>query len=250
MCAFGCILGELFSFAAALVFPHIPTIGDLINQLKVNQRGPVRLMDEVSKALPDLLWLDRMECRGNSISLTGKALNPNAVANLLTAGQLVSFDFYDALTPVSRVSTNQAKPRPLYELLKAAQKQIPFRLMNPSVIESSSAPDSSKPIYSYRISDGHKAVRLVFRTAGGAYWGVQETNWPDAPVLSDRSFRHNLGGREFDFHYNGPKLHMIVLRQGDVSYWVVNSLLDNISNETMIAIAKGLQPLGHAKGKA
>jgi putative ABC transport system permease protein len=31
MCAFGCILGELFSFAAALVFPHIPTIGDLIS---------------------------------------------------------------------------------------------------------------------------------------------------------------------------------------------------------------------------
>jgi type IV pilus assembly protein PilN len=56
---------------------------DLINQLKVNQRGPVRLMDEVSKALPDLLWLDRMEYRGNSISLTGKALNPNAVANFL-----------------------------------------------------------------------------------------------------------------------------------------------------------------------
>jgi len=31
MCAFGCILGEIFSFAAALVFPHIPTIGDLIS---------------------------------------------------------------------------------------------------------------------------------------------------------------------------------------------------------------------------
>jgi len=56
---------------------------DLINQLKVNQRGPVRLMDEVSKALPDLLWLDRMENRGNSIQLSGKALNPNAVANFL-----------------------------------------------------------------------------------------------------------------------------------------------------------------------
>jgi len=56
---------------------------DLINQLKLNQRGPVRLMDEVSKALPDLLWLDRMENHGNSINLTGKALNPNAVANFL-----------------------------------------------------------------------------------------------------------------------------------------------------------------------
>lgn len=56
---------------------------DLINQLKLNQRGPVRLMDEVSKALPDLLWLDRMECRGNGISLAGKAINPPAIANFL-----------------------------------------------------------------------------------------------------------------------------------------------------------------------
>jgi hypothetical protein len=36
---------------------------------------------------------------------------------------------------------------------------------------------------------------------------------------------------------------MIVLREKGGSYWVVNSLLDNLSNETMIAIAKGLKPL-------
>ena len=102
-------------------------------------------------------------------------------------------------------------------------------------------------MYAYLIQGHNHAVRLIFRTAGGAYWGIEETNWPDAPVLSDRSFRHDLGGREFDFHYNGPKLHMIILRQGTTSYWVVNSLLDNISNETMIAIAKGLRPLAAKK---
>jgi type IV pilus assembly protein PilN len=54
---------------------------DLINALKANQRGPVRLMDEVSNALPDLLWLEKMQLTGNSISIDGKALNPPAVAN-------------------------------------------------------------------------------------------------------------------------------------------------------------------------
>lgn len=57
---------------------------DLINALKANQRGPVRLMDEVSNALPDLLWLERLQLTGNSISIDGKALNPPAVANFLT----------------------------------------------------------------------------------------------------------------------------------------------------------------------
>lgn len=54
---------------------------DLINALKTNQKGPVRLMDEVSTSLPDLLWLERMELKGNMISVDGKALNPPAVAN-------------------------------------------------------------------------------------------------------------------------------------------------------------------------
>jgi hypothetical protein len=34
-----------------------------------------------------------------------------------------------------------------------------------------------------------------------------------------------------------------VLRDGNASYWVVNTLLDSLSNETMLAIAKGLRPL-------
>ena len=36
---------------------------------------------------------------------------------------------------------------------------------------------------------------------------------------------------------------MVVLRTDGATYWVVNTLLDSLSNETMIAIAKGLQPL-------
>ena len=53
---------------------------DLINQLKQNQKGPVRIMDQISKDLPDLVWLDRMEISGGRISLSGRGLNPNAIA--------------------------------------------------------------------------------------------------------------------------------------------------------------------------
>ncbi len=53
---------------------------EIINKLQQNQKGPVRLMEEVSKALPDLLWLDRMEYKGSSIGLTGYAQNQTAVA--------------------------------------------------------------------------------------------------------------------------------------------------------------------------
>ena len=168
---------------------------------------------------------------------------------------VVGTPFHNTITPAPPVqvpATRQpahvtSNPYDTAGPLAAVEKKVGFRLMTPTVIESSSSPDRLKPMYAYLIQGHNHAVRLVFRTAGGAYWGIEETNWPDAPVLSDRSFRHDLGGREFDFHYNGPKLHMIILRQGTTSYWVVNSLLDNISNETMIAIAKGLRPLAAKK---
>jgi type IV pilus assembly protein PilN len=53
---------------------------DLINQLKQNQKGPVRIMDQVSRDLPDLVWLDTMNITSGHISLNGRGLNPNAIA--------------------------------------------------------------------------------------------------------------------------------------------------------------------------
>lgn len=53
---------------------------DLINQLKQNQKGPVRIMDQISRDLPDLVWLDTMTINAGRITLAGKGLNPNAIA--------------------------------------------------------------------------------------------------------------------------------------------------------------------------
>jgi type IV pilus assembly protein PilN len=56
---------------------------EVIEQLRANQKGPVRVMDQISRALPELLWLDRMEMRGGAINITGRAFNSNAVASFL-----------------------------------------------------------------------------------------------------------------------------------------------------------------------
>jgi hypothetical protein len=138
------------------------------------------------------------------------------------------------------------------QLLRPLRAKVSFPLYTPTVLERGSYPDTQsgdKPVRRYWI-DGrgnHKAVRLVFRTGANEYWGIEETDWEDAPVLSDRSFRHAVGGREMEFHYSGSHLHMIVLRAHGATYWVVNTLLDSLSNETMISIAKGLKPLTSVK---
>ena len=131
-------------------------------------------------------------------------------------------------------------------LLNQVKSKVRFPLEVPTVLERNSYPDTTPgdtAVRAYTITKGHKAVRLVYRTGANEYWGVEETDWQDAPVLSDRSFRHDLGGREFDLYYAGPHLHMVALQANGATYWVENTLLDSLSNETMLAIAKGLKPL-------
>lgn len=55
----------------------------VINRLKTNQRGPVQIMDQVSRALPELLWLTKMDVTPTTITISGEAFNTNAVANFI-----------------------------------------------------------------------------------------------------------------------------------------------------------------------
>jgi hypothetical protein len=169
-----------------------------------------------------------------------------------------------AAAPVHNVPKHQpAYVRPdsysATDLLRPLQKKAGFTLMTPTVLERTSYPDTlagDKPVRLYWIdcqksvcspSKYHKAVRLVFHTAGNAFWGIEETTWDDAPALADRSFRRAIGGREFELYYSGSNLQMVVLHAHGASYWVINSLQDDLSNETMLAIAKSLKPLTKVK---
>jgi LCP family protein required for cell wall assembly len=174
----------------------------------------------------------------------------NGAMLVLVVGQT----FHGSLAPAPVDQTPKRTPANVtqgttaaLDLLREKQAKVPFRLMVPTVIERSSWVDREKPIRLYRI-DGdrgkHKAIRLVYRLGGGnKYWGIEETDWEDAPVLGDTSLARRIKGRGYYLYYNGPHLHMVVIRRGKASYWVVNSLLDELSNETMLAIAKGLRPI-------
>jgi type IV pilus assembly protein PilN len=56
---------------------------DVITDLRNNQRGPVHIMDQVSRALPDFLWLDRMELNASMVNIAGKAFTTSSVANFI-----------------------------------------------------------------------------------------------------------------------------------------------------------------------
>jgi hypothetical protein len=115
--------------------------------------------------------------------------------------------------------------------------------MLPTVREQNSSLDSVMPGRTYRVS-GHFAFRLTYRTGGNEYWGIQELGWADPPILDGASVTQTIKGRQYSLYFSGSKLHLVAFQQNGASYWVVNTLLDRLSNETMLAIAKGLRPLG------
>ncbi len=56
---------------------------NLIERLKAEQGGPVRMLDEISRALPDFVWLTRIDQTGASLKISGEASNNNSIADFL-----------------------------------------------------------------------------------------------------------------------------------------------------------------------
>jgi LCP family protein required for cell wall assembly len=120
-------------------------------------------------------------------------------------------------------------------------KKAGFLLYTPTVRDTSSTLSTLEPVRAYRAGD-HKAVRLVYET-GNEFWGIEELQWEDPPILDGATVQRRIKGRDYGLYFDGPKLHMVAFKEDGNSYYVVNTLLNRLSNETMLAIAKGLTPL-------
>jgi LCP family protein required for cell wall assembly len=148
-------------------------------------------------------------------------------------------------TPTRQPPYVRRDPAETRSALFAVRKRLPFTLQYPTFIERSSSLDNGygeTPLRIYPLA-GTPALRLTFRTGGNEYWGIQETRWGTAPALADKSLTQRINGRQYDLYYSGDNLHMVVLRDSGATYWVVNTLLNRLSNETMLTIARGLRPL-------
>ena len=70
---------DRFNAKKAELQHRIAVIGDL----RDNQRGPVRIMDEVSQGLPELLWLDQLTLTSQAVTIQGRSFTTNSVASFI-----------------------------------------------------------------------------------------------------------------------------------------------------------------------
>ncbi len=175
-----------------------------------------------------------------------QAGNPLTVVVVGTAfgGEIVNPEAHVVPTPVHQAPSVRMDPGLTLSTLQSLRAKVPFRIMVPHVIDSGSTLTSLEPFRVFKpVPHRHELVTTFVR--GNIYWQVIETDWNDAPILRKPTGKYPLkDGRKLDLYTTGGNIHMVVLRTPRASYWVVNTLRDELSNETMIAIAKGLQPLG------
>ncbi|HEY5662170.1 MAG TPA: LCP family protein [Gaiellaceae bacterium] len=174
----------------------------------------------------------------------------STLSNGAMATVVVGQNFHGSLAPAPVDQTPKKEPPQVTldpgmtrSALLGIRRRVPFRLELPRFVANSSTPAYDTPVRVYNIKKGYRAVRLTYSTGNTDYWGIEETNWDQAPALADASFDQAIHKRQFSLYYSGPHLHMVVLRENGATYWVVNTVLDGLSNSTMLAIARGLQPL-------
>jgi hypothetical protein len=88
------------------------------------------------------------------------------------------------------------------------------------------------------------AVFHMSAPSGDAYWGIEETRFTDAPLLQTPNATRKLDGRTYMFFFNGSHIQTIAFVQNGVAYWVQNTLLDDLTDPEMLAIARSLKPVG------
>ena len=180
--------------------------------------------------------------------LAEQAGNPLTVVVVGSAfgGEVVNPAAHIVATPVHQAPSVVNNPAMTESTLRSYGGKVPFRILVPHQVHSASRLTSMEPFRVFKPAPHKHELVMTFVTgAGNVYWQIIETDWNDAPILRKPTGKYTLkDGRKLDLFTNGGTIHMVVLRTPRASYWVVNTLRDELTNETMLAIAKGLQPLG------
>ena len=132
---------------------------------------------------------------------------------------------------------------------------VPFPVLLPRFeTGEATANDPSGPndARAYTIPDesGHlyQGYRVDWQQNTGGYYGIEGTNWLNPPLFANPSATLTIHGRTYMFIDDGSHWHDIGWRSGNALYWVSNTLLEDLSNAQMLALAESAQPLSGLAG--
>ena len=100
-----------------------------------------------------------------------------------------------------------------------------------------------------RPAGGEGRLPGVHRGGSPRYGGIEMTSAKNTRSSRAKTGEINSGGREYLTYYDGRNLQRIAFTVGGVTYWVSNTLENDLSANTVQEIAKSMRPLNRAKLK-
>jgi LCP family protein required for cell wall assembly len=128
--------------------------------------------------------------------------------------------------------------------LRQVYDEVHFPLMVPHKIALYSHLATDLGVRGFKPLKNQHEVALTFQVGGTSeYWQIEESTWNSAPILQKPSFTLVHRGQKYLVYTAGGAVQMVALRTPGATYWVSNSILNELSNSTMLAIAESFRPL-------
>jgi LCP family protein required for cell wall assembly len=140
-----------------------------------------------------------------------------------------------------QVSNGQGMTAPR---LRQVYDEVHFPLMVPHKIAQYSVLSAQEGVRAFKPLKNQHEVALTFEVGQTyEYWQIEESTWNSAPILDNPSFTLIHRGQKYLVYTTGGAVQRIALRTPRATYWVSNTILNELSNSTMLAIAESLRPL-------
>jgi hypothetical protein len=128
--------------------------------------------------------------------------------------------------------------------LRQVYDEVHFPLMVPHKIAVGSVLSDSAGVRGFKPLKNQHEVALTFQVGQTyEYWQIEESTWKSAPILDNPSFTLVHKGQKYLVYTTGGAVQRIALVTPQATYWVSNTILNELSNSTMLAIAESLRPL-------
>ncbi|MGH2977605.1 MAG: LCP family protein [Gaiellaceae bacterium] len=128
--------------------------------------------------------------------------------------------------------------------LRGVYDEVHFPLMVPHKIARYSELAAQSGARAFKPLKNQHEVVLTFEVGQtNEFWQIEESTWSSAPILQNPSFVLPHDGRKYLVYTTGGAVQRVALRVGGATYWVSNTILNELSNSTMLAIAESLRPL-------
>jgi polyisoprenyl-teichoic acid--peptidoglycan teichoic acid transferase len=129
------------------------------------------------------------------------------------------------------------------EAVKAAMA-MPLPVLYPRLQTGQSEQQTVRP-YMIRDPQGHlhHAYAVVWQQSViGGYYDFEGTDWLNPPLFV-HARTQAFGGRTYRIVDDGSHIHVVGWRSGRGLYWITNTLLEELSNQQMLALAASAKPL-------